>query len=98
MRVNSAMTPKRILLDEWLPRAVERCNSSACSVVETLAGDCSRSMVERLREVEASCQFGQRCTRGCAHAQLPGHAVVAPGRVEAGSVGNIEAAANGLEY
>jgi hypothetical protein len=67
-------------------------------MIETLAGDCSRSMVDRLREVELSCQFGQRCTRGCATAQLAGHAVVAPGKVETGTVGDIGAAANGLEY
>jgi hypothetical protein len=98
MRVNNAMVPRQDIQNERLPQAAERCNPGFCSVIETLAGDCSRSMLERLREVETSCQFGQRCTRGCAHAHFPGHAVVAPGRVEAGAVGNIAAAANGLEY
>lgn len=98
MRVNIAMAPKQNLHNERLPQSTERCNPSSCSVIETLAGDCSRSMVERLREVEASCQFGQRCTRGCANTPFVGYAVVAPGKVESGAVGNIAAAANSLQY
>lgn len=98
MRVNIAMTPRHILQDERLLAPSERRNPGICCAVETVAGDCGRSMIERLRAIEAICQFGQRCTRGCAEAVLPGHAVVGLGAVQSGSVGDIAAAANGLEY
>ena len=52
-----------------------------CAVVDALAGDCRSPLGERLRQVEAECGFGQRCSRACDSHTLPGYGFAGDGRV-----------------
>jgi len=65
--------------------------TASCQVVGTLAGDCSVSLGERLREVEAACGFGQRCGRGCHGSPPPDCGWVGAGRVSVGQVAHAAA-------
>ncbi len=55
------------LIDSAPPLEVPCAEPASCRVVDALAGDCSTSIGERLRRIEAECGFGQRCSRGCEH-------------------------------
>ncbi len=57
-----------------------------CRAVDALAGDCSTSMGERLRAVEAACGFGQRCGLGCHGLPPPDCGFVGKARVSVGRV------------
>lgn len=65
-----------------------------CQAAESLAGDCRLGFAERLKMVEADCQFGLSCTRGCRQAHAPDYGFVGESSVLPGFVGPIEAASN----
>jgi len=65
-----------------------------CQIVEALAGDCRSGFADRLRQVEAGCSFGTRCTRGCHEVQPTGYGFAGKAAVLAGIVGPIEPASN----
>ena len=52
-----------------------------CRLVDALAGDCSSTLGARLRQVDAECGFGQRCTRHCAHFAEPDSGFAGNGRL-----------------
>lgn len=62
--------------------------SAPCRVADALAGDCSTSLGERLRAVEAECGFGQRCGRGCHGLPPPDCGFVGKGRITVGWIAN----------
>jgi len=64
----------------------ESPSAACCRVVDALAGDCSSSIGERLRIVEAECGFGARCSRGCAGLPPADCGFVGAGRSSLGRV------------
>ena len=65
-----------------------------CQTAESLAGDCRLGFAERLKMVEADCQFGAACIRGCREAQAPAYGFVGYASVLPGIIGPIEVASN----
>ena len=83
---------------KYLAAAARQADGSTgtvcCQAAESLAGDCRLGFAERLKMVEADCQFGTRCTRGCHQATPPSCGFVGHSSALPGIVGLIEAASN----